>query len=351
MKTYLVGGAVRDGLLGKPVTDRDWVVVGATPQTMKNLGYVQVGADFPVFLHPETKEEYALARKERKVAAGHRGFTTEFSPDVTLEEDLARRDLTINAMAQAEDGALIDPFGGRRDLADGLLRAVTEAFREDPLRIFRVARFAAQLTGFRVEGSTRNMMRDMCAQGVLSELPGERVWQEFRKVLEAPLPERFFEVLEEVDAWVPFFVELRGKGPFDVGEMWLQERFAFWCERLAEAEVKRLCKNIKAPNAYRDFALQVHRYGEVLGCWMDRSAEEVAEAVGACKGFHDAEHLAPLVGYLTRKGAQDQRSLLTLIRRVNDAVSADQFAVKGRALGEALMSARAEHIAAGQRRR
>ncbi len=164
MEIYLVGGAVRDALLGLPIRERDWVVVGSTPEEMQRLGYRQVGRDFPVFLHPQTNEEYALARTERKVGPGHTGFVCHAGPDVTLEEDLRRRDLTVNAIAQAHDGTLIDPWGGAADLSARRLRHVSEAFLEDPLRVFRVARFAAQLGafGFRVEPETLQLMADMC---------------------------------------------------------------------------------------------------------------------------------------------------------------------------------------------
>src|SRR6267143_4935478 len=164
MKVYLVGGAVRDKLLGLPVQDRDYVVVGATPEQMVARGFKPVGADFPVFLHPQTKEEYALARTERKSGRGYKGFTVYAAPDVTLDDDLKRRDLTINAMAKAEDGTLIDPFGGRRDLKEGVLRHVSEAFAEDPVRILRVARFAARF-GFRVADETMQLMKTMVKSG------------------------------------------------------------------------------------------------------------------------------------------------------------------------------------------
>ncbi len=209
MKIYMVGGAVRDRLLGLPVTDHDWVVVGATPEQMAARGFVPVGKDFPVFLHPETHAEYALARTERKSGRGYKGFTVHTSPEVTLEEDLARRDLTINAIA-AQDGwnaaagapepALIDPFGGRRDLRGKVLRHVTEAFREDPVRILRVARFAARFHDFSIAPETMALMRDMVAEGEADHLVAERVWQELSRGLMEDHPERMFEVLRECGA-------------------------------------------------------------------------------------------------------------------------------------------------------
>ena len=179
MKVYLVGGAVRDRLLDLPVKDRDYVVVGATPAQMEARGFKPVGADFPVFLHPDTKEEYALARTERKSGHGYKGFTVYATPAVTLEDDLRRRDLTINAMAEAEDGALIDPFGGAEDLRQGLLRHVSPAFVEDPVRVLRVARFAARYAewNFRVADETRGLMRRMAETGEVDHLVAERVWE------------------------------------------------------------------------------------------------------------------------------------------------------------------------------
>lgn len=195
MKRYLVGGAVRDGLLGRPVAERDWVVVGETPAAMRRRGFRQVGRDFPVFLHPRSGEEHALARTERKTGAGHADFAVHAAPDVTLEQDLSRRDLTINAMARDGD-RLIDPFGGRRDLDRRLLRHVSPAFAEDPLRVFRVARLAAWLPGFAIADDTLRLMRDMAP--TLAALSGERVWREYGKAAAGCRPARFFEVLAQI---------------------------------------------------------------------------------------------------------------------------------------------------------
>ncbi|HEX6707508.1 MAG TPA: multifunctional CCA addition/repair protein [Albitalea sp.] len=195
MKSYIVGGAVRDALLGAPVNDHDWVVVGATPQEMIDAGYKPVGADFPVFLHPQTREEYALARTERKTAPGYHGFTFHADPSVTLEQDLARRDLTINAMAQEADGTLVDPFGGRDDLRRKILRHVSPAFAEDPVRILRLARFAARFGDFTVAPETQALMRAMVEAGEVDALVPERVWQELSRGLMEAHPARMFEVL------------------------------------------------------------------------------------------------------------------------------------------------------------
>ena len=197
--TYRVGGSVRDELLGRPQADRDWVVVGATPETMIASGFRPVGRDFPVFLHPETREEYALARTERKHGTGYRGFEFFASPDVTLEQDLARRDLTINAMARDERGELVDPYGGARDLAAGVLRHVSAAFAEDPLRVLRVARFAARF-GFAVAAETEAMMRAIVRSGELATLAPERIWQEIARGLMEPQPSRMLAVLRSCGA-------------------------------------------------------------------------------------------------------------------------------------------------------
>ncbi|MGA1326505.1 MAG: multifunctional CCA addition/repair protein [Rubrivivax sp.] len=197
---YEVGGCVRDALLGRPSADRDWVVVGVSPQHMVDLGFKPVGRDFPVFLHPHTHEEYALARTERKSAPGYHGFTVHAAPDVTLEQDLARRDLTVNAMARAADGTLIDPYGGLDDLRAKVLRHVSPAYAEDPVRLLRTARFAARFEGFRVAPQTLALMRDLVDHGEVDALVPERVWQELAKGLMEPQPQRMFEVLREVGA-------------------------------------------------------------------------------------------------------------------------------------------------------
>ncbi|MEM7541520.1 MAG: multifunctional CCA addition/repair protein [Pseudomonadota bacterium] len=207
MQIFEVGGAVRDSLLGHRVKDRDWVVVGGTAQALLERGFQQVGANFPVFLHPDTKEEYALARTERKTAPGYQGFAVSFEPEVTLEDDLARRDLTINAMARGEDGEIIDPFDGQSDLHHGVLRHVTNAFVEDPLRILRVARFAARF-GFRVADETHHLMQQMAASGELETLVAERVWTETSRALMERYPDRFISTLRDCNALAVVFPEI-----------------------------------------------------------------------------------------------------------------------------------------------
>lgn len=210
MQVYLVGGAVRDRLLGLPVGERDWVVVGARPEELERQGYVRVGKEFPVFLHPETREEYALARTERKVGPGYTGFTTEFSPDVTLEDDLRRRDLTINAIAEDQDGNLVDPFGGQRDIEARVLRHVSEAFVEDPVRVLRLARFAARFTslGFTIADETRDLMKQIVAAGEMDALVPERVWKETQRALDEARPEVYFQTLRDCGALKVIFPEV-----------------------------------------------------------------------------------------------------------------------------------------------
>jgi tRNA nucleotidyltransferase (CCA-adding enzyme) len=308
MEVYLVGGAVRDELLGRKVVERDWVVVGATPEEMLRLGFRQVGREFPVFLHPQTQEEHALARRERKSGAGYRGFITDAAPTVTLEDDLKRRDLTINAMARATDGTLIDPHGGRRDLEARLLRHVSEAFVEDPVRILRVARFAARFTplGFRVAGETLELMRKMIRSGEAQALVPERVWQETERALGEARPVAFFEVLRACGALAQIFPEVEALFGVPQPAQWHPEidtgvhtfmvvdaatrlsplpsvRFAALTHDLGKALTPRekwprhpghevgsvrlltdLCARLRVPNEFRDLAVLVARHHGVV---------------------------------------------------------------------------------------
>lgn len=304
MQIYMVGGAVRDKLLGLPVRERDWVVVGATPAEMLERGYKQVGKDFPVFLHPETHEEYALARTERKTGPGYKGFVVHADAAVTLEEDLVRRDLTINAIAEAPDGTLIDPRGGQQDLRAGLLRHVSAAFIEDPVRILRVARFAARFAtlGFHVAHSTQILMQRMVENGEVDALVPERVWAELSRALAEEQPARFFEVLQHCGALVRLLPELAAlfgvpqpahyHPEIDTGVhamMVLQAatqltpdiavRFAALLHDLGKgttppsqwprhighearsvALVEQVCARLKVPNEFRELAVLVARY-------------------------------------------------------------------------------------------
>lgn len=304
MQIYLVGGAVRDQLLNREVHEQDWVVVGATPQQMLEQGYRQVGKDFPVFLHPKSNEEYALARTERKTAPGYHGFSVHAAPDVTLEQDLLRRDLTVNAIAKHSDGSLIDPFNGQQDIQDRVLRHVSPAFAEDPVRILRLARFAARFAylNFTVADETMALMRQMVEAGEVDALVSERVWAELNKALGEESPYRFFEVLRECGALARLFPEIdalygvpqpeQHHPEIDTGVhtmLVLQQavklstdksvRFAAlvhdlgkgttnpdeWPKHHAHEQrgvplVKALCERFRVPNEHKELALMVTRY-------------------------------------------------------------------------------------------
>jgi tRNA nucleotidyltransferase (CCA-adding enzyme) len=261
MEVYLVGGAVRDRLLGLPVHERDWVVVGAHPEDLERQGYLSVGKEFPVFLHPDTKEEHALARLERKVAPGYRGFTTQFSPDVTLEEDLKRRDLTINAIAAKPSGELVDPYGGQRDLQAKVLRHVSEAFVEDPVRILRLARFAARFAdlGFTVAEETQALMRQMVASGEVDALVPERVWQETERALGESRPDVFFQTLRDCGALAVIFPEIDALYGVPQPPKWHPEVDTGIHVMLAV----RYSAKINAPTSVR-FAVLTHDLGKAL---------------------------------------------------------------------------------------
>jgi tRNA nucleotidyltransferase (CCA-adding enzyme) len=336
MQVYLVGGAVRDRLLGREVSERDWVVVGATPAELERAGYLPVGRDFPVFLHPKTREEYALARLERKVAPGYRGFTTVFSPDVTLEDDLRRRDLTINAMAQDNSGNVIDPYHGRADLDARLLRHVSEAFVEDPVRILRVARFAARYAplGFRVADETMALMRQMVADGEADALVAERVWAETEKALGEPCPDVFISVLREcgalkvvypevdalfgvpqpvkwhpeVDTGVHQLLALREAVKADGG---LAVRFAVLMHDLGKAAtpadklpshhghedagvalVEQLCTRLRVPNHLRELAVITARFHTHVHRALELRADTVVKTLEACDALRRPDRFA-----------------------------------------------------------
>jgi tRNA nucleotidyltransferase (CCA-adding enzyme) len=274
MQVYLVGGAVRDELLARAVRERDWVVVGAVPAELERLGYRAVGREFPVYLHPETQEEYALARLERKVAPGYRGFVTEHSPAVTLEEDLLRRDLTINAMARSVDGRIIDPYGGRADLQARVLRHVSPAFAEDPVRILRVARFAARFAdlGFTIAPETMALMRTMVANGETTALVSERVWRELEGAISTASPERCFEVLRDCGALPVLLPEFAHSSDAPLAMKALQAaaaagsanpvRWASLLGGLRAADVESLCARLRVPNEHRELAVLAARLHE-----------------------------------------------------------------------------------------
>lgn len=256
MKIYLVGGAVRDELLGLPVKERDWVIVGATPEELLALGYQPVGKEFPVFLHPETHEEYALARTERKNGKGYKGFVFYTDPTISLEEDLKRRDLSINAIAKDSEGTLIDPYHGQDDLKKKCLRHVSPAFAEDPVRILRVARFAATLPEFTVDPLTNNFMTLMVQNGEVEALTPERVWQEMSRALVAAQPVRFFEVLNNCGALKILFPSLKHhRVTITIDYFNGEQRFAVLLHELSCDEITYFCKHYKVPTGFSDLAL------------------------------------------------------------------------------------------------
>ena len=399
LNTYLVGGAVRDQLLGITAKEQDWVVVGSTPEEMQQLGFTQVGKDFPVFLHPQSREEYALARRERKQGSGYHGFSTE-TKSVTLEEDLSRRDLTINAIAKSRDNKLIDPFSGREDLERRILRHVSPAFTEDPLRVLRVARFAAQLShfGFKLAGETRELLMSMSAGGELGKLTPERVWIETEKALKTPRPRLFFELLQEVGALKVIFPEVDALFGIDqrpkfhpeidagyhcllsldrIAELTTDpiQRFAVLCHDLGNANTpddirpshtgheargaeltNKLCERLKIPNKYRNLAVRVARHhllchqalsassGDVvellaqLGAWTQNS---YVEAFGNCC-MADARGRTGL-----ESRPYPQKDFLIQCEEASGSVDASTLVERGfegKALGEKLKQLRAEAI-------
>lgn len=274
MEIYLVGGAVRDELLGIPTKDRDWVVVGQSPEIMLELGFTQVGRDFPVFLHPQTHEEYALARTERKTGVGHQGFVCHAGPEVTLEQDLERRDLTINAIAKTPQGQYVDPFGGREDLTARRLAQVSPAFAEDPLRVYRVARFAARLPGFEVTPTTAATIQQLATTNELVGLSAERVWQELSKALLAPAPHRFVQVLAANRALAPWLEELSSTESLPALErlsqapMDLASRYAALGYLLTPQQAATLAQRLKAPLQCQRLAAQLHENVDLLLRWV-----------------------------------------------------------------------------------
>ena len=336
MQVYLVGGAVRDRLLGREVKERDWVVVGATPAELERAGYLPVGRDFPVFLHPQTKEEHALARLERKTGPGYRGFSTEFSPDVTLEDDLRRRDLTINAMAEDPGGKIIDPHGGQRDIEARLLRHVSEAFVEDPVRILRVARFAARYAslGFSVAAETLALMRRMVESGEANALVAERVWAETEKALGEPRPDVFVSVLRDCGALKVVYPELDALFGVPQPEKWHPEidtgihqlmalreavrlgggvavRFAVLMHDLGKANtpadklpshpgheesgaalVEQLAARLRVPNHMRELALITTRFHTHVHRAFELRADTVLKTLESCDALRRPDRFA-----------------------------------------------------------
>ncbi|TAK67605.1 MAG: multifunctional CCA addition/repair protein [Betaproteobacteria bacterium] len=313
MKIYAVGGAVRDELLGLPVKDRDYVVVGATPENMTRLGYKPVGKDFPVFLHPKTHEEYALARTERKTARGYKGFQIYAAPEVTLEQDLSRRDLTINAIARDAQGRIIDPYGGADDLKRGVLRHVSPAFAEDPVRILRVARFAARF-GFKVAPATLRLMRAMVKSGEADALVPERVWQELAIGLMEAAPSKMFALLgtcgalarvlpELAAAWASRAQYARSRRALDYAAAQgyaLEVRYAVLARALAgldapERELRHLSARLRAPADARDLAMLALRHFEQIRIGAKLEPEAVVALLQACDAWRRPARFEQLV--------------------------------------------------------
>jgi tRNA nucleotidyltransferase (CCA-adding enzyme) len=396
MQVYLVGGAVRDRLLGRSVKERDWVVVGASPQELERQGFMPVGREFPVFLHPHTHEEYALARLERKVAPGYRGFTTQFSPDVTLEEDLRRRDLTINAMAETPSGEIVDPYGGRSDLDARLLRHVSDSFIEDPVRILRVARFAARYAelGFRVAEETLALMRRMSDSGELEALVPERVWQETERALGEPRPDVFFETLRACGALRVIYPELAALYGVPQPPRWHPEvdtgvhvmlalrysavqsasatvRFAVLMHDLGKAltsperwpshrgheeagvpVIEALCARLKVPNGFRDLAVLTARHHAVVHRAAELRPTTVLKLFEATDAFRRPERFEEMLAACEadargRTGLEarpyPQREYLLRARAAAAAVSlgeSERQGLAGPAIGELIREKR-----------
>jgi len=341
VKIYLVGGAVRDKLLGLAIKDRDWVVVGSSPEEMIGLGYQQVGKDFPVFLHPETKEEYALARTEKKTGLGHSAFSVDITPTITIEEDLLRRDLTINAMAEDDDGTLIDPYGGQEDLKNKVLRHVSPAFSEDPLRVLRVARFSARFAhlGFEVAQETLGLMQHLVNNSELDELPAERVWNEFRRALGEITPAFFFITLRDCYALGVVMQEIESL--FGISQekarlslMALTKaaeltpdtavRFSALCYELPVThdftfvknlrKLDALCMRLKIPNDHKDLASMTCLYWDSCSGLSLQEAEPVLTLFENCDAIRRPERFQ---FFLTackaiRKASEENEALIDL---------------------------------------
>lgn len=402
MEIYLVGGAVRDELLGYPVIERDWVVVGARPQELLDQGYQQVGKDFPVFLHPKTKEEYALARLERKQGHGYTGFAVDCDPTVTLEEDLLRRDLTVNAIARSADGELIDPYGGQRDIDARVLRHVSNAFVEDPLRVLRTARFAARYAhlGFTVAPETVALMASIVRAGELEHLPKERIWVEMEKALGERDADVFISVLRDCGALNKLLPEVEAlfgvpqsaehHPEIDTGEHVLMAmrqgaalagstavRFSLlvhdlgkgttpqdqWPRHIAHetrglALVRKVCERLNVPNQHRDLALLVCEYHTHCHRALELRGQTIMKLLTAADALRRPERfeeflIACEADARGRLGLEDRdypqanylRQALAVIQQVSAAQFAEQ-GIQGKDLGEAIKAERTRQLQA-----
>lgn len=359
MKIYTVGGAVRDQLLGLPVKDHDHVVVGATPDDMLKKGFRPVGKDFPVFLHPVTQEEYALARTERKTAPGYRGFVFHTAPDVTLEEDLVRRDLTINAIARAEDGTLTDPFGGVADIENRVFRHVSEAFGEDPVRILRLARFAARFGAFVIAPETLALMRTMVADGEVDALVAERVWQELAKGLMEAQPSRMLVVLDDCGALSRLLPELQLNSALlqllDAGCLQpsdLAQRFAALMLQVAPAQIEQLSLRLRVPNECRELAVMAAREQSQFAAAMNLSAEQLVSLCERCDGLRKPQRFGQMLAVLAC-ARQDEAATgrlyaaLAAVRSVDAGALAQACAGEPKSIPGVIHAARVAAVDAG----
>jgi tRNA nucleotidyltransferase/poly(A) polymerase len=356
MKIMKVGGAVRDTLMGRTPKDIDYVVVGATPHDMISRGFVQVGADFPVFLHPETKEEYALARKERKVTAGYHGFETDFSTSVTLEEDLGRRDITANSIAQdIETGEIIDPFNGQEDLKNKILRHTSSAFAEDPVRVLRVARFTARYVDFKVAEKTIELMKDLVSKGELQHLTKERVVLEFEKAFSENDPMRFITCLWQVGALEVIFPELdvmiKDQSPARLIEWTITlrhmtcniERIAFMFSKFEEEQIKSICERMKFSNEVRDLSIDFKIFRQKY----DLNARYTVKVFDHFKVSHNPQQFWKVFNMFNsinmdnRKDSHRASLMISDYCSVSfDSLTPEQKALKGSAISEAIMAHR-----------
>lgn len=299
LEIYLVGGAVRDELLGKSVTERDWVVVGSSPEEMIAKGYQPVGKDFPVFLHPKTHEEYALARTERKTGKGYKGFHFYALPDVSLEDDLIRRDLTINAIAKNnKTGELFDPYHGQADIKQKILHHVSPAFSEDPVRILRVARFASRFHDFKVHPETNALMQQMVKSGEMDALVSERVWKELSRALLSEKPDRFFEVLKNCDALFVLFPEFKNNADLSALNNAVNlsnegtVRFAALLSHLSQDKVKAICNRFRVPSEFAELAILVSKYHDDYHHLDVKNAEQLLHILKSIDAFRRPERFA-----------------------------------------------------------
>lgn len=358
MRIYLVGGAVRDELMGLPVKERDYVVVGATPEALLALGYRPVGKDFPVFLHPETHEEYALARTERKTGRGYQGFHFYTSPEVTLEDDLKRRDLTINAIAKSDTGEIIDPYGGCDDIKRKVLRHVSSAFVEDPVRILRVARFAARFGDFSIDESTKKLMREIVKSGEVDALVPERVWQELERALAEPNPRRFFEVLNDCGALELLFSDL----PINMQSFLALDhavnltpntivRFGVLTYQLNKEVVEKLCQRYRIPRDYKEFAIIACEHHADYQQVKSLNAERLLDLLEAVDAFRRPARfklfLLACDAIYHEDGIQARDQYLQAVYELEKKVDASVFAnrgLRGEEIGQAVRAQRIENI-------